>query len=246
MKKIILFIALMTVTMSFAQSKPQASKEEIAKIIKEQSDGIITPAQKGVTTVYQDGTTVVKTVYNDIKSLSPKVESAIKSLSNELKTTTTALWNILVKQQLVWSIGFLILTLTSIFNWYLFYKRNLNIKFKKNEYITGQQDVYELIDNPNFQQEYYNKYKEYEGRSSWKDNWTDIRYLKQIKEYVGKKDILIPVINPNNTSFKYLHLIICIGLSGLSIYHFSDMLTGFINPEFGALKTIVEVATKLK
>lgn len=41
-------------------------------------------------------------------------------------------------------------------------------------------------------------------------------------------------------------IILFIALSYFSFIHFSDMLTGFINPEFGALKTIVEVATKLK
>ena len=34
--------------------------------------------------------------------------------------------------------------------------------------------------------------------------------------------------------------------TGLRIYHFSDMLTGFINPEYGAMKTIVQFATTLK
>jgi len=232
MKKIILFIALMTMALSFAQSK--------------QVDKLLDSSEDGVATVYKDGKQVVSTVYNDVKSLSPKVESAIKSLATELKTTTNALWVILVRQQLVWSIGFLILTVSALLNWFIFYKRNLNNKLNKDNYITGQQDIYDLIDNPNFQQDYYDKYKEYEGRSGWKDNWTDIRYLKKIKEYAGKKDILIPIVNSNNNWFKYLHLIICICLSLLSIYHFSDMLTGFINPEFGALKTIVEVATKLK
>ena len=219
MKKIILFIALMTMTLSFAQT----SKAEINRIIKEQSDGIITPAQKGISTVYKDGKNTISTVYNDIKSLSPKVESAIKSLATELKTTTNALWIILVRQQLVWSICFLILTITSIFNWFIFYKRNLNSRTTEDDFVKGQK-IFDHAVNPD-----YDRYKT--GSE---------QFLKT------QEDILIPIINSNNTWFKYLHLIICIGLSGLSIYHFSDMLTGFINPEFGALKTIVEVATKLK
>jgi hypothetical protein len=53
---------------------------------------------------------------------------------------------------------------------------------------------------------------------------------------------------PNSTVpyFKYLHLAICITLSVFSFLHFSDMLTGFINPEFGALKTIMEVVKNIK
>jgi len=55
-----------------------------------------------------------------------------------------------------------------------------------------------------------------------------------------------PVVSDSYSKFKYIHLMICLGLSGFSAYHFSDMLTGFINPEFGALKTIAEIAIKLK
>lgn len=215
MKKIILFIALMTMTLSFAQSK--------------QVDKLLDNSKKGVSTVYKDGTAVVKTVYNDIKSLSPKVESAIKSLATELKTTTNALWVILVRQQLVWSIGFLILTLSTLFNWFIFYKRNLSVKLTEQNFVKGNKINKKNVKNP-----------EYTSYSSGDRG----KILLEITE--SEEEILIPIVNPNNNWFKYLHLIICIGLSGLSVYHFSDMLTGFINPEFGALKTIVEVATKLK
>lgn len=220
MKKIILFIALMTIPLSFAQSK--------------QVDKLLDNSEKGVSTVYKDGTAVVKTIYNDIKLLSPKVESAIKSLATKLKTTTNTLWIILVRQQLVWSIGFLILTLSTLFNWYMFYKRNLN-KLEENNFIIGKKPVFGEILNTNYDK-YYTKYDD------------DLRGKMYIKSDTptGEEDTLLYITNPNNNWFKYLHLTICIGLSGLSIYHFSDMLTGFINPEFGALKTIVEVATKLK
>lgn len=236
MKKIILFIALMTTTLSFAQT----SKAEIAHIIKEQSDGI--PGQKsymeGVSTAYNDGKQAVSTVYNNVKSLSPKVESAIKSLATGLKTTTNALWVILVRQQLVWSICFLILTLSALFNWYLFYKRTQIIP-KNITYITLKRNMIGNVVNP--------KYDSY-----YKDRTDDIRSQMYVDGVIGEEEYSCPQ-NPHYIEtpliqdlFKYLHLIICIGLSGLSIYHFSDMLTGFINPEFGALKTIVEVATKLK
>jgi hypothetical protein len=213
--------------LSFAQT----STTEINKIIKEQSDGIVTSSQEGVSTVYKDGTSVVKTVYNDAKSLSPKIESAIKSLATELKTTTDALWDILVRQQLVWSIGFLILTLTSIFNWYLFYKRNLNIKLTEENFVKGKKIFKEAVNNPD-----YSSYA----------NINDLKGQRFLFKDTTEEEILIPIINPNTTWFKYLHLIMCLSLSLLSIYHFSDMLTGFINPEFGALKTIAEIAIKLK
>ena len=228
MKKIILFIALMTMTLSFAQSK--------------QVDKILDSSEDGVSTVYNDGKQAVSTVYNDVKSLSPKVESAIKSLATELKTTTNALWIILVKQQLVWSIGFLILTISSLINWWLFYKRTQTIP-KDITYVTLKRDRIEDIPNPKFDSYYFKKIEDYPG---------DIRTKEFIKGKVGEEEYSCPQISKylEQTTiqklFKYLHLIICISLSLLSIYHFSDMLTGFINPEFGALKTIVEVATKLK
>ena len=215
MKTKILFIALMTMTLSFAQSK--------------QVDKILDTSKDGVSTVYNDGKQAVSTVYNDVKSLSPKVESAIKSLATELKTTTNALWIILVRQQLVLSIGFLILTLSALFNWFIFYKRNLSTKLTEQNFVKGNKINKKSIKNP-----------EYSAYSSGD------RGKLFLETTDSEEEILIPIVNPNNNWFKYLHLTICIGLSGLSVYHFSNMLTGFINPEFGALKTIVEVATKLK
>ena len=213
MKTKILFIALMTMTLSFAQSK--------------QVDKLLDNSKDGVSTVYKDGKQAASTVYNDVKSLSPKVESAIKSLATELKTTTNAVWVILVKQQLVWSIGFLILTLTSIFNWYLFYKHNLSSNLKYDKVKVINQKLF---------------YKDGTTESDAKKYpYTDGLSYGNIEE---EELQLIP--NSTLPNFKYLHLIICIGLSGLSVYYFSDMLTGFINPEFSAITTIIDIAKGLK
>ena len=220
--KLLLFVALMSMTLTFAQEK--------------QVDQVLNDSKKGVSTVYNDGKTVVQTIYSDAKKLSPKVEQAVSSLAQSLKTTSENLWNILVKQQKVWSIGFLILTLASLINWLLFYKRYLNNKLKEENFIKGKEDVIGQILNPKYDNFYANR-KEYQG---------DPRAKETIDGKVGEKDILLQMVNSNNSWFKYLHLIICLGLSGLSIYHFGDMLTGFINPEYGALKTIVQVASSLK
>ena len=144
--------------------------------------------EKDVETIYTDGKNVVSTVYNDIKSLSPKVETAVKSLAEQFKTTTTELWNILVKQQLVWSICILLCLITTIFSWLHFWYR-----FKvacENKWGMSGSAHYELI------------------------------------------CIMCAAISIAGT------IIVSI--------NFNDMLTGFINPEYGALKTIVEVTTKLK
>lgn len=234
MKKIILFIALMTMTLSFAQSLSSKDEENIEKIYNS--------SEKSVSTIYNDSKQAVSTVYNDVKSLSPKVESAIKSLATELKTTTNALWIILVRQQLVWSICFLILTLSALFNWYLFYKRTQVIS-KNIKWVTLERDMIGDIINPKFDSYYFKKINEYPG---------DIRTKEFVKGVIGREEYSCPELSGNLEQtpiqhlFKYVHLTLCLTLSYFSFIHFSDMLTGIINPEFGALKTIVEVATKLK
>lgn len=228
MKKIILFIAIMSMTLTFAQSK--------------QVDKLLDNSKDGVSIVYNDSKQAVSTVYNNVKSLSPKVESAIKSLATELKTTSNALWIILVRQQLVWSICFLILTLSALFNWYLFYKRTQTIP-KNIKWVTLERDMIGDVINPRFDSYYLKKIDEYPG---------DVRTKEFIKGVIGREEYSCPELSGNleQTSiqhlFKYIHLTLCLTLSYFSFIHFSDMLTGIINPEFGALKTIVEVATKLK
>ena len=105
------------------------------------------------------------------------------------------------------------------------------------------------MSNPDFDEDLYNRYLCRVGDSNYSNYFKDIRFKKTIKQITGKREILIPLRNENNKNierFKYLHLIICLGLSGLSIYHFADMLTGFLNPSYGALKTITEVVKTLK
>ena len=215
MKKIILFIALMTMTLSFAQSK------QVNKLLDSSEDG--------VSTVYNDSKQAVSTVYNDVKSLSPKVESAIKSLATELKTTTNALWEILVKQQLVWSLCFLTLTISSLINWYMFCKRMYS-KPSEIEWTVLERDIIGKVINPN-----YNKYRDGD--------------TPMVNGSVGKEQYNAPKIteqSTNNVLFHWIHFGICVILSYFSFIHFSDMLTGFINPEFSAITTIIDVAKGLK
>lgn len=213
MKKLLLtLIVLFTINICFAQNQKVLEK-----------------ASNSIETVYEDSKKGISTVYEDLKSTTPQIKTALESLSKELKTTTDLVWLILVKQQLVWSWCFLTLTLSALFNWFLFYKRNLNIKLTKDDFIIGQKDIKELILN--------DKYSEYSSGDRGK------KYFSIDK---GKEDIVIPIKNIINNWFKYLHLIICISLSLLSIWHFTDMMTGFLNPEFGALKTIIKVAQTLK
>ena len=169
-----------------------------------------------IETVYKDSKEGISTVYKDLKSTTPQIKNALESLSKELKTTTDSLWLILVKQQLVWSWCFLILIFSSLFNWLLFYKRNFG-NYKDCDFHIGLEKSTETI-NENYRE-------------------------KSVTE--TNTDILIPK-NKSPEWFIYIHLILCLTLSYFSFIHFSDMLTGFINPEFGALKTITEVVKNLK
>ena len=103
-----------------------------------QSEKVVEKTSKTIETVYSDSKDGIKTVYNDLKSTTPQIKNALEALSKELKTTTDSLWHILVKQQLVWSWCFLILFLGSIFNWFLFYKRNFK-KLDDDEFVLGKQ-----------------------------------------------------------------------------------------------------------
>lgn len=196
-----------------------------------QKDKVSSQTSKSIETVYKDSKVGISTVYNDLKSTTPQIKNALESLSKELKTTTDSLWLILVKQQLVWSWCFLVLIFSSFFNWFLFYKRNLKGKLTEQDFVKGEKTIYEKTKNPD--------YSSYASKGS-------VRAELYFDKGKTIEEILIPIVNSNNHWFKYLHLIICLVLSGLSAYHFSDMLTGFINPEFGALKTIAEVVRNLK
>jgi hypothetical protein len=196
--------------------------------------------EEGVSTVYNDSKDIVKTAYSDIKDLTPKIEQAIISISNGLKTTAVNVWDILIKQQLVWSVCYLILTLSAIFNWWLFYNR-LKPNPKNISYITLKRPVFGEGLNPTYDN-YYTKHEPSHPRAQ----------LTIPNVEIGEEEYSCPQIAPdasNNTLsliFKYTHLAACISLSLLSIYHFTSMLTGFINPKYGALLQITEIALQLK
>ena len=167
-----------------------------------------------------------KEVYEDVKSLAPHIESAVSSLATGLKTTVTNVWDILVRQQLVYSIVFLVLTLASLINWYIFTKNNINFKEPKYEKVIKKKPM----DLP-------------------KAGYT----MAEVKDYNNRQqcrlveeEVLELVPNSTITWFKYIHLMICLILSYFSFIHFSAMITGFINPEYGAIEQITKLALSLK
>ena len=195
--------------------------------INAQKNNNTNESSKAIETVYKDSKNGITTVYNDLKSTTPQIKNALEILSKELKTTTDSLWKILVKQQLVWSWCFLMLIFSSILNWFLFYRRNLskNLKYEKVRVIK-QKLMYREGATEKEIEAYPSSYRQ--------------KYMNVEEEELR----LVP--NSTIPYFKYFHLSVCIILSVFSFLHFPDMLTGFINPEFGALKTITEVIKNIK
>ena len=195
--------------------------------INAQKNNSLNKSSKAIETVYADSKDGITTVYNDLKSTTPQIKNALQALSKELKTTSDSLWRILVKQQLVWSWCFLILIFSSAFNWFLFYKRNLSKDLKYDRVrVIKQKLMYKEGTSEKDAENFPNSYG---------------------KSYANVEEEELRIVhNSNMPYFKYIHLAMCITLSVFSFLHFSDMLTGFINPEFGALKTITEVIKNIK
>ncbi len=149
------------------------------------SKDVIDKTSNGIERVYTDGTKVVEKAYSIAEQTSPKIEKALKSLGSSLQVTANRVWDILVKQQLVLSIGYLVLFLTTMFCWCHFWFR------------------YE------------------QGR---KNQWGDGSYE------------LACIIT------------FALAVTGtiVNVYTFNSILMGFINPEFGAMKTIIEIAAQIK
>ena len=231
-------------SLSFAQTS-----KSLEKGLVQTSSTVVTSAKDGVVTVYNDSKEGVKEVYYQIKSASPKAAGVISKMADKLEIGVESVWKILVRQQLVWSICFLILTISSIINWFTFYKKYIKININIiGEPIIGKRSTLNFVDNPEFNIEYYNANKQHAGSSYSSDRIkTDHLMFKKSIEYTGEEDYILETpLTETMSTFKYLYLFICIGLSLLSIYHFGAMMTGFINPEFGAMKNIMEFAITLK
>lgn len=233
MKKILLLVML-TLSMSLTAANKENS-----------FDKTVNKTEQGISTVYNDSKDVVKTVYGDLKEVAPKIESAVTEVAKGLKVGAENVWDILIKQQMVWSIAFLILTIVSCINWYIFYKRNYT-KYKDIEYTVLERDIIGDVENPKFESYYAEQAFKNPDRYA-----KDFRAQTHIKGVVGKEQYNAPLLPETNETgmqifLKFIHLIFCITLSYFSFIHFADMLTGFINPEFGAMKMLFEVVQTIK
>ena len=177
MKKI---LSLCVLTVMLAFSVEGQTKELTAANAIESVAGTTSGA---ISQVYSDGTAIVKEAYDVTKTLAPKIESALESIGKSLKVGAGNVWDILVKQQLVYSICTLIALLMTIISWLHFWKRY----------------------------------------DTWKTDTEN-------KHIMGC----------------FIAFVIAISGTILVGLHFTGMITGFINPEFGALKTISDIASQLK
>lgn len=213
MKKIV-FLLLATTSMMFAQSGSELVKttekvkeltekglsnvnnvsvnvkeasNNTKEVVKATSNAVGTAYQDGksaTATVYGDSKDIVKQLYEDSKHLGGKLEGAISYVAEGLKTTSIKAWEILVKQQLVWSYCFLFLTLLSLYSVYRFFNQ-------------------------------------------WKIMVTDTDESGDVKQ--------------SHITLTFVLGVVAVVSSLTSGLHFEQMITGFVNPEFGALRTLFEI-----
>lgn len=211
MKKMILMVVLLLSTISFAnqQTSIQQAKDGVEvvktlnKEIKSLTQTIKQPSFKqnnskseflsttsnGISEVYGDGKNGVSTLYNDVKSLYPDAKTTIQELYDQIKKISTYTWNLLVKQQQVWSWCYLFGELLFFFTVFRFWKSYETYKTDKDE--------------------------------------TDS----------SKSVNILPIIILGGSSLL---------LGYFSLIHFEAMMTGFFNPEFGALRNLIEIGKTLK
>lgn len=193
------YVALLATSMLFAQTTVKEAVndtkkqiEQTASEVKNLSGEVAKTANQGKTalgTVYGDSKDGVKTIYGDISSLGSEAKGAIKSIVQEVKEISGKAWLLLVRQQMIWSLCFLFITLSSLLFGYKFFNQ------------------YNLM-------------------------------LKDTSETDDIKDKNIPLT--------VIYFFIFGGLAYASAIHFESMMTGFFNPEFGALRTLVELGKNLK
>ena len=123
MKKFI-YLALLATTMSFAQTTVKEAVNDTKKQIeqstldvKNTASDLSKTAQQGkasLSTVYGDSKDGIKTIYGDMSSLGGEAKGAIKDIVKELKQVSVKAWDLLVRQQMIWSLCYLVITLSSI------------------------------------------------------------------------------------------------------------------------------------
>lgn len=198
MKKFI-YLALLATSMSFAQTTIKEAVndtkkqiEQSASDVKNTASNLSKTAQEGkasLSSVYGDSKDGIKTVYEDLSSLGGEAKGAIKDIVKELKQVSVKAWDLLVRQQMIWSLCYLAVTLSSLI---------FGFRFFKQLKITG----------------------------------TDRTSTDDYKSTNIVLSIVYGTLFVSALLFSSLHL--------------EPMMTGFFNPEFGALRTLIELGQKIK
>jgi hypothetical protein len=190
----LLVLAILTSSLTFAQGVKETlkeSKEQLEKTKEIVKDGTetVSKAKSSALNVYGDLKDGTALVYDDLKSLGIEGKEAMKDVVTIVKQASIKTWDLLVKQQLVWSWCCLAVTLSSILMFFRTLKQYNKMQNDKSE--TG-----------------------------------------------GLKE--------TNVILTAIFIFSTITLFIISTLHFEQMLTGFINPEFGALRTLIELGQKIK
>jgi hypothetical protein len=173
MKKLILIIvSILTITNVFAQSGTMTIVNSAKQAVNETIDSTKKAVSDG--TKFVDTSSNFKMIYNDVKS-------NIAGLASALKVGAEHVYLVLVKQQIVYSIVWLILTILSVFI------LKYIIKITKWAYETKVNEA---------------------------DNF----------------GIILGIVFGWLGSIIYLLIV---------IFHLDTMITGFVNPEYGAIMDIV-------
>lgn len=189
MRKLLVF-AILTSSLTFAQGVKETLKEskkqlEKTKEIVKDGTETVSKAKSSALNVYGDLKDGTALVYDDFKTLGNEAKGAMSEIVKSVKNISLKTWDLLVKQQKVWSFMYLALTLSSIFLWYKF-----NTFFKKMQ--------------------------------------TELTELNEYKL--------------SNVLLTFCFFIFAVASSVHSVSNMEQMLTGFINPEFGALRNVIELA----
>ncbi len=188
MKKLLTLSLIILVNISsFTQNTNPIDQSQLEKTKEIVKDG--TKKISETKSVYNDLKNGTSLVYDDLKSLGIEGKQAMKDIVSTVKQASIKTWDLLVKQQLVWSFCFLTITISSI----LIFFRTIK---------------------------------------SLKKTQTEITKTGDLKE--------------SNIILTGAFAIITIILFVMSVNNFEKMLTGFINPEFGALRTLIELGQKIK
>lgn len=176
MKRFLIIFALLFSQLSFAGVGQRVSSviDSTKMVVSTVIDSTKASVKNGINVI--DTSSNFKTVYTDIKD-------GISALASGLKVGAEHVYMVLVKQQIVYAIVYLIVGLIAmilIINW-----------------INGYKDT--------------------------KQEWSDDE-------------------NPTGLGLiKLIQIIVGIVLMGVFLAHIDNIVTGFVNPEYGAIETIIDI-----